>query len=76
MGLKQACDVFDTVKDVVWYRITIGQPIGPGVDAALENAIQYSVHLSPRGLERLERLIERGLSPPTPRKRKAKEVTP
>ena len=65
MTLKQVreCDVFGTVRDVEKYYITIAKSAddtGKVVDAMFEE-----VDLSPRGLARLKKFINRGLLPPT-----------
>jgi hypothetical protein len=81
MGLRTipVCDVFDTTKEVVEYRVRVDRVVkastsdGTGVFAEdfMEMVIDKKVYLCPRGLDRFFKFHERSLAPP-PRQRKSK----
>lgn len=74
MALKPACDVFGTVKGVGRYELVLraidreDKPL-PGHVPLLTRRVD----LCPGGLSRLRKKIEAGITPPTERKKKAKD---
>lgn len=77
MGLEEiaVCDVYRTTRNVAVYTIMVGRVLkGSIADGVLETLVNKICYLSPRALERLVVFLERGMKPPSERKRTAKEM--
>ena len=57
MAQTKMCDVFGGTKDVQTYRVVVSA-------GNLDPVIDRQIDLGPRGLERLRKFVERGVSKP------------